>query len=279
MPNDPSPALSPETRQKYEALIRHITRMDNAAVALSGGVDSSLLTKVCADVLGSRSVAVTIVSPFLSRAELDDACRVAAQTGIRHILLEEKEISGTLQKNPADRCYHCKKTEFGRILEEARRHGIDHVLDGSNVDDLSDYRPGLKAVKELRVESPLQAAGLCKREIRELSEMFGLPTSRKPSFACLASRIPYGEEINPEKLERIEKAEAFLHSLGLSGTRVRNHGTIARIEVAPPEREKLFDMQLMDRIGQTLKSFGFLYVCMELEGYSTGSLNRQLKPS
>ncbi|MDD2612881.1 MAG: ATP-dependent sacrificial sulfur transferase LarE [Bacteroidales bacterium] len=269
--------LNSQTERKYEALKKYINKLDNAAVALSGGVDSSLLAKVCFDVLGDRSIAITIVSPMLSKKELVDAQRVASVIGIRHILLPEKEIESEVRQNPVNRCYFCKKIEFGLVIEEAKRYGVKQVLDGSNADDISDYRPGAKAAKELQVKSPLQVVGLTKNEIRELSRMFSLPTSNKPAFACLASRIPYGEEITGEKLERIEKAEVFLQSLGFCEMRVRSHDTIARIEVAPTEREKLFDTELMDRVSQKLKSYGFLYVCMELEGYSLGSLNRKVK--
>lgn len=269
--------LNSQTERKYEALKKYINKLDNAAVALSGGVDSSLLAKVCFDVLGDHSIAITIVSPMLSKKELVDAQRVASVIGIRHILLPEKEIESEVRQNPVNRCYFCKKIEFGLVIDEAKRYGVKQVLDGSNADDISDYRPGAKAAKELQVKSPLQVVGLTKNEIRELSRMFSLPTSNKPAFACLASRIPYGEEITGEKLERIEKAEVFLQSLGFREMRVRSHDTIARIEVAPTEREKLFDTELMDRVSQKLKSYGFLYVCMELEGYSLGSLNRKVK--
>jgi pyridinium-3,5-biscarboxylic acid mononucleotide sulfurtransferase len=271
-----SDLLNAQTEEKFEALKKYIYPLGHVVVALSGGVDSSLLAKVCFEVLGNRSIAVTIVSPMLSQKELSDAQQVASLIGIRHILLTEMEMSAEVRQNPVNRCYFCKKIEFKSVIDEARKHGIEQVFDGSNADDISDYRPGAKAAKELRVLSPFQVVGLTKNEIRELSRMFGLPTSDKPAFACLASRIPYGEEITSEKLERIEKAEVFLHSLGFRAMRVRNHDTIARIEVAPAEREKLFNTELMDNISRELKSYGFLYVCMELEGYVQGSLNREV---
>jgi len=269
--------LNIKTEAKYEALKQYISRLGSVAVALSGGVDSSLLAKVCFDVLGNRSIAVTIVSPLLSGKELADAQQVSSMIGIRHILLQEKEIDPEVEKNPFNRCFFCKKKEFGWVIEEAKRQGIEYVLDGSNADDVNDYRPGAKAADELQVKSPLQVVGLTKNEIRELSRLFDLPTVDKPAYACLASRIPYGEEITLEKLERIEKAEVFLQSLGFREVRVRSHDAIARIEVAPSEREKLFSTDLMDRMSKELKSYGFLYVCMELEGYSLGSLNRKIK--
>jgi pyridinium-3,5-biscarboxylic acid mononucleotide sulfurtransferase len=277
MLNPANVCLNSQTEAKYKTLKEYINRLGSVAVALSCGVDSSLLAKVCFDVLGNRSIAVTIVSPMLSQKELSDAQQVASLIGIRHILLQEKEIKTEVRKNPVNRCYFCKKIEFGSVIAEAKRHGIEQVLDGSNADDMNDYRPGAKAAKELRVKSPLQVAGLTKNEIRELSRMFNLPTSNKPAFACLASRIPYGEEITCEKLERIEKAEVFLQSLGFREMRVRSHDTITRIEVAPIEREKLFNTGLMDNISKELKSYGFFYVCMELEGYSMGNLNREIR--
>jgi uncharacterized protein len=179
--------------------------------------------------------------------------------------------------NPKERCYFCKKIEFGSILEEAKKHGIHTVLDGSNLDDLGDYRPGLQALAELEIFSPLRAAELTKADIRELSKRFDLPTWDKPAFACLASRIPYGERIDQAKLSRVEKAEDALREAGFRQMRVRSHGDIARIEVAPEERKRFFDEALLDSISGKLKSFGFLYVSMELEGYALGNLNRAWK--
>jgi uncharacterized protein len=197
--------------------------------------------------------------------------------GIEHILIEEYEIDEEVASNPGDRCYFCKKKEFGHILKEARKRGINTVLDGSNSDDLLDYRPGLKALEELGIFSPLRQAGLTKAEIRELSRRFALPTWDKPAFACLASRIPYGERIDRDKLARVEKAEDYLRDLGFRQFRVRSHGNIARIEAAPGERRRFFDEALLDQISQTLKSYGFLFVTMELEGYVMGNLNRVLE--
>ena len=178
--------------------------------------------------------------------------------------------------NPRERCYFCKKREFGRIIEAAQERGFNSVIDGSNVDDLGDYRPGLKALEELGVASPLREAGLTKTDIRELSRRFELPTWDKPAFACLASRIPYGERIVSAKLGRIEKAEDYLRSLGFRQFRVRSHGDIARIETAPEERRRFFDETMLDEISHRLKSFGFLYAAFELEGYVMGSMNRTI---
>jgi uncharacterized protein len=251
----------------------------SAAVAFSGGVDSSFLCHAAAAALGPKAVAITVVSPMLPKSEIDCARQVAEQVGIEHVLIEESDIDEEVAANPKERCYFCKKLEFGASLEEARKRGINTVLDGSNMDDLGDYRPGLKALAELQIFSPLREAGLTTAEIRELSKRFNLPTWDKPAFACLASRIPYGERIDRTKLSRVEKAEDRLREAGFRQFRVRSHGDIARIEVAPEERRRFFDEALMDRISKDFKSYGFLYVSLELEGYVMGNLNRAISVS
>ena len=267
----------PVLTEKYRRLVECIAARGSAAVAFSGGVDSSFLCHAATDALGDRAIAVTIVSPMLPKSEIDCAGAVARQVGIQHIAIEENEIEEDVAANPRERCYFCKKREFGRIIEAAQERGFAAVLDGSNVDDLGDYRPGLKALEELGVASPLREAGLTKADIRELSRRLGLPTWDKPAFACLASRIPYGEHIDSAKLSRIERAEDYLRSLGFRQFRVRSHGDIARIEAAPEERRRFFDETALDNISRTLKSFGFLYVAFELEGYVMGSMNKPLQ--
>jgi uncharacterized protein len=262
--------------EKYRRLVDLIASLGKVAVAFSGGVDSSFLCHAAVAALGKNALAITIVSPMLPKSEIDCARDVAGRLGIEHVLIEETEIDGHVAANPRDRCYHCKKLEFGNILAEAGKRGIRSVLDGSNMDDLGDYRPGLAALEELGVVSPLREAGLDKAEIRELSRRFGLPTWDKPAFACLASRIPYGERIDLEKLSRVEKAEDHLRARGLRQFRVRSHGDIARIETAREERSKFFDETLLDEVSRAFKSMGFLYVAFELEGYRMGSLNRVL---
>jgi uncharacterized protein len=262
--------------QKYSHLLEIIVSQGSAAVAFSGGVDSSFLCHAAATALGKKALAITVVSPMLPASEIECAAAIAKQVGIEHILVEENDIDDLVAENPRDRCYHCKKIEFGHILDAAKKHGINTVFDGSNIDDLGDYRPGLKALEELRIVSPLREAGLNKEEIRALSRRFNLPTWDKPAFACLASRIPYGEAINREKLSRIEKAEDTLRSFGFRQFRVRSHGDTARIEVDPEERRRFFDEKILDDISRALKSAGFLYVSMELEGYVMGSMNRAI---
>jgi uncharacterized protein len=262
--------------EKYQSLLAYISVLGSAAVAFSGGVDSSFLCHAAAAALGKKALAITVVSPMLPKSEIDCAAAVARQVGIEHILVEESEIDEEVAANPKERCYFCKKIEFGRILEAAKVRGINTVLDGSNMDDLGDYRPGLAALKELEIKSPLREAGLTKNEIRSLSRRFGLPTWDKPAFACLASRIPYGERIETQKLRRVERAEDFLRSKGFRQFRVRSHQDLARIEAAPDERRKFFSEEILDEISAALKSFGFLYVAFELEGYIMGSLNRAI---
>ncbi|MDR0440769.1 MAG: ATP-dependent sacrificial sulfur transferase LarE [Candidatus Accumulibacter sp.] len=273
---DAAPESPNEKRldEKYAALLALIAARKSVAVAFSGGVDSSFLCHAAFAALGARAIAVTVVSPMLPASELDAATALARRIGIEHICVEEMEIDGKVAENPKERCYFCKKLEFASIQEAARARGIDTVLDGTNLDDLTDHRPGLKALEELGILSPLREAGLAKAEIRALSRRFGLPTWDKPAFACLASRIPYGERIDRDKLGRVERAETYLRELGFRQFRVRSHGNIARIEVAPEERRRFFDEALMDQVSRTLKSHGFLFVALELEGYAMGSLNR-----
>jgi len=261
---------------KYALLLAVIRRQGSAAVAFSGGVDSSLLCHAAAEALGPQAMAITVVSPLLPQAEVVAARQIAAQIGISHVLIDDPDIDDTVAANPQDRCYHCKKVEFGRMLQEAEARGFSTVLDGSNLDDMNDYRPGLRALKELRIVSPLREAGLAKHEIRALSQKFGLPTWNKPAFACLASRVPYGEPIDREKLLKIERAEDVLRLRGFHQYRVRVHGDLARIEVAPDERVKFFDPTTLDEVSKAIKEAGFLYVALELEGYRSGSLNRAI---
>jgi len=269
--------MDTHTLFKYQSLIDHLGQLESVVVTFSGGVDSSFLAKVCREVLGNRAIAVTVVSPMIPAWDLDDAKAIASQIGIEHILLEKATIDTVVRQNPENRCYHCKKTAFRAIVEIAKERGFNAVLDGSNADDTKDYRPGTKAIEELNVISPLKTVGLNKKEIRLLSKQLGLSTWDKPAYACLATRIPYGEEITTQKLNRIEKAEKYLHSLGYAQVRVRSHDLIARIELESEDRARFCDPAILDRVSRQLKEYGFLYVCMELEGYSMGSLNRNLQ--
>jgi len=247
------------------------------AIAYSGGVDSTFLLKVAADVLGDKVIAITARSSTYPEREFKEAVKYIQGIGAKHIVIisEELEIEG-FAKNPVNRCYYCKKELFSKIREVAYDNNINAVLDGSNADDVSDYRPGMKAAKELNVISPLKNAGFTKNNIREISKRLGLPTWNKPAFACLSSRFPYGNEITMEKLSMVERAEQFLLDLGFKQIRVRHHGDIARIEVNSEERNKFFDEETMDKVGNELKKIGFKYVTLDLLGYRTGSMNEVL---
>ena len=262
---------------KFQNLKNNIKSLGSVAIAYSGGVDSTFLLKVAADVLGDKVIAITAKSTTYPEREFKEAVKYIGDIGAKHIVIisEELEIEG-FAKNPIDRCYFCKKELFSKVRKVADDNNINAVLDGSNTDDVSDYRPGMKAANELKVISPLKDAGLTKDNIRELSKRLGLPTWNKPAFACLSSRFPYGNEITVEKLSMVERAEQFLMDLGFKQIRVRHHGDIARVEVNAEERNKFFDIELMDKVANELKSFGFKYVTLDLLGYRTGSMNEVL---
>ena len=262
--------------EKLAHLKELLREMDGAVVAFSSGVDSTFLLRVAHEVLGERVIAATIRSHTFPRRELDEAVAFCRAEGVRHEVIdsEELDIPG-FAENPPDRCYHCKRELFGRLLAFAHANGLAAVLEGSNVDDDGDYRPGRRAIKELGIRSPLHEAGLTKAEIRALSREMGLHTSDKPSFACLASRFPYGERITAEGLERVGRAERWLREeLGLTQLRVRSHGELARIEVPPDDIPRLAARAA--EIAAAFKGLGFAYVTLDLRGYRTGSMNEVL---
>ena len=248
--------------------------LESVVVAFSGGVDSTLLLKMCCDVLGRRVVAVTVDSPIHPAHELGDAVKMAELLQVKHLVIQSQELENPRFKaNSPDRCYHCKKGLFRALKEIAAAQGVSNVVEGSNVDDLGDYRPGIRAADELGIRHPLREAGLTKSEIRALSKEMGLPIWNKPSLACLASRIPYGTPITLETLASIDAAETFIRSLGIAQVRVRHYGHTARIEVEPGDIENLAGEATRQRIVDHLKGLGYLYVALDLAGYRTGSLN------
>ena len=262
---------------KLGLLKEYIASLESVAVAFSGGVDSTLLLRVAHDVLGDKAIAVTAKSISFPERELNEAKTFCTDNNIKQIICEseELEIEG-FRDNPRNRCYLCKKELFTKILAIARENNIANVVEGSNLDDLGDYRPGLQAIEELGIKSPLRAAGLSKAEVRELSWELGLKTWDKPSFACLASRFVYGERITPEKLHMVGKAEELLISLGFKQFRVRIHGNIARIEILPEDFARIIQDDTRTKIYGTLKNLGFSYVTLDLKGYRTGSMNETL---
>ncbi len=250
--------------------------MHSVLVAFSGGVDSTLLLKTAVDTLGKKNVlAVCAVSSVMTQEEQKEVRQLARIIGARLMIIEGREmINSRFLKNDKRRCYWCKRDRFRELKKIARREGLRFVIEGSNADDLNDYRPGMQAVHELGIRSPLLEAGLTKNEIRSISRRFGLPTWDKPAAACLASRIPYGTMIDEPLLKRIESAEMLLHKAGFEQVRVRHHGNIARIEVPSGEIKRLLDPEFRNLISKAFRRLGWQFITVDLEGYATGSLNR-----
>lgn len=269
--------LTEEQKEKLNRLRAILSDLGSLAVGFSGGVDSSFLLAVAVEELGENLIAVTGVDASVPEREVKEAEEFCRERGIRHIIckinpFEDEEY----RKNGPDRCYFCKRRIFSKIGEIAGENGIEYVAEGSNMDDLGDYRPGLKAVEELSVRSPLREAGLYKSDIRVISKAMGLPTWSKPAYACLASRFVYGEEITEEKLRMIDKAEQFLIEQGFYEERVRMHGNIARIEVPAADIPRLASDEIRSAVYEEFKKLGFLFITLDMKGYRTGSMNATL---
>jgi len=266
-----------KTHRKFEKLKESIKSCGSLAVAFSGGVDSTFLLYTAASVPGGNVLAVTVSANTFPEREFSEAEEFCRENNIRQTVVKADVFSiEGFSENPVNRCYICKKSIFGHIINAAAEAGISAVAEGSNMDDTGDYRPGMAAVKEMGILSPLKEAGLYKEEIRLLSKELGLPTWNKPSYACLASRFVYGETITAEKLLMVENAERFLLDRGLKQVRVRIHGDLARIEVLPDDLSLFSDENTRNAVYGRLKELGFSYVSLDLRGYRTGSMNETI---
>lgn len=269
--------IAQPTLSKFEELKNRLHEMRKVLVAFSGGVDSSFLLKVAADVLGENVLAVIASSETYPSKERDEAIKLAGKLNVRHTVIQTKELENPdFSSNPPERCYYCKSELFSKLKDIAESESIPYVLDGSNYEDTSDFRPGTKAAEELGIRSPLKEVGLIKDEIRQLSKSIDLPTWNKPSLACLSSRFPYFTEIEPESLKQVAQAEEYLKGLGFNQVRVRHHGQIARVEIYPQEFSKIMDENIREKITKNFKKFGFIYTALDLAGFRSGSMNEPL---
>ena len=270
--------LSAQLLEKLLKLEDYIRGLGSLAVGFSGGVDSSLLLTVAHDVLGEKAMAVTGEDASVPERELKEAVKFCKDRGIRHVVFRFDPMKEEgYRHNGPDRCYFCKRGIFSMIQQIAEENGISYAAEGSNMDDLGDYRPGLRAVDELGVKSPLREAGLTKQDIRLISKAMGLPTWSKPAYACLASRFVYGEEITEKKLHMIDKAEQYLIELGFYEERVRLHGNMARIEVPEKDIERLASKEVREAVHSRFKELGFMFVTMDMHGYRMGSMNATIE--
>ena len=268
--------MDSELRKKTDKLREIIADMDGCVIGFSGGVDSTLLFAVAAEVLGEKALAVTATSKTYPERELNEARELAGKIGGRHLVIVSEELDiPEFRDNPRNRCYYCKKELFGKLRAIADQEGLGYVLDGTNSDDAGDHRPGRTAAGELQVRSPLEEAGFTKQDIRDLSHEMGLSTWDKPAFACLSSRFPYGTAITPERVDQVGMAEESLRSLGFRVLRVRYHGSVARIELGEEEFESACGT-LRDEVIKAVKAAGFTYVALDLQGYRTGAMNEEI---
>ncbi len=266
-----------ELKQKLYNLSELLKTCEKALTAFSGGIDSTLLSFLATQILGKNALIVTVNSEFLAKRELSEACSLAKELGFNHKIIDFNILNNPdVKANSPLRCKFCKETIIANLRKTADEYGIENIIEGSNIDDLEDYRPGFEAVKEMNVKSPFIEAGFTKQDIREASKAFGLSNWNKPASACLASRIPYGTEISQEMLKQIEEAELFIENLGYRGFRVRHLGETAKIELDKADISK-FVSENLDTVTIKLNNIGFKSVCVDLEGYRTGSLNNELR--
>jgi len=270
--------MNENIEEKLARLINILKNKESVLIAFSGGVDSAVVAATAKIALKNKALAVTINSPLILQEEIEEAIKVAGEIGINHIVLEGNELEDpNFVCNPINRCYFCKKNLAIKLKNLAEEKGFKNIVDGTNIDDLKDYRPGRVALSEAGIDSPLVEAGLTKKDVREIAKILGLSIADKPSSACLASRIPYGQKITLEKIKRIAEAEKLIKEIvKVKQVRVRDHETIARIEVDPNERKLFFNEKIMDEVSQKIQKLGFKFVALELSGYIQGSLNKML---
>ncbi len=270
--------ISPLLLEKYEKLKEDLIKYKGVSVAFSSGVDSTFLLYAAHDALGDNALAITAESNSFPKRESMEARDYCKELGVKQLICHPEELQiEEFVNNPVNRCYICKKEIFTQIIKLAKEYNTGIVVEGSNLDDNGDYRPGHQAIKELGVKSPLRDCGFTKAEIRELSNYFNIPTWDKPSYACLASRFPYGEKITAEKLDMVDKAEQYIMDLGFRQVRVRIHDKIARIELLAEDMDRFMDVKIREGVYEEFKKIGFEYTALDLKGYRTGSLNENLK--
>jgi pyridinium-3,5-biscarboxylic acid mononucleotide sulfurtransferase len=266
------------TEEKISKLKNYLGSIDSAVIAFSGGADSTFLLKIASNILKDKVIAITAKSPTFTQSELKDSKAIARQLKVKQVIIETNELSNeSFTANDKKRCYYCKNELMGLISQYAKKNNFGYIFDGSNYEDTNDYRPGARAVKEWGVISPLKEAGLTKVEIRTASKELGLSTWDKPAAACLASRVPYGTKITEDLLQKISDAESVIKKLGFRQVRVRHHGNIARIELPVQDIQKILGDKIKNTVISSLKKLGYVYITLDIEGYTTGSMNKILE--